>query len=85
MSAESLPPARMMGLKSSMFSPQKSLESSHSRAAIQVRLPRRALISPLCARWRKGCASSQVGKVLVEKRECTIASSDTVRGSLRSR
>jgi hypothetical protein len=29
------------------------------------------LISPLCARKRYGCARSQLGKVLVEKREWT--------------
>lgn len=40
----------------------------------QPRLPRMVLISPLCASRRKGCASPQVGKVLVLKRECTNAS-----------
>ena len=44
-----------------------------SRAAIQFMLPRRVLISPLCDMNRLGCALSQEGKVLVEKREWTMA------------
>ena len=55
-----------------------------SRAAIQFRLPRTVLISPLCATIRKGCASGHDGKVLVEKREWTSAISVAKRGSERS-
>ena len=46
-----------------------------SRARIQLRLPLTVLISPLWAMSRYGWASGQLGKVLVEKRECTRASS----------
>src|SRR5471032_2031491 len=42
------------------------------RACIQLMLPRKVLISPLCEMYRYGCARPQDGKVLVEKRECTI-------------
>ena len=52
-----------------------SLASWLSRARIQLRLPLTVLISPLCAISRYGCASGQDGKVLVENRECTRASS----------
>ena len=38
------------------------------RALDQLRLPSMVLISPLWASMRKGCASGQRGKVLVEKR-----------------
>ena len=44
-----------------------------SRASIRSMLPRMVLISPLCAIMRYGCARSQLGVVLVEKRECTMA------------
>ena len=44
-----------------------------SRADILSTLPRMVLISPLCAMKRYGCALSQEGVVLVEKRECTMA------------
>ena len=56
-----------------------------SRARIQLKLPLTVLISPLCAIMRYGCASSQEGKVLVEKRWCTIAIAETTRASARSR
>jgi hypothetical protein len=52
-----------------------SLASMLSRARIQFRLPFTVLISPLCAINRNGCDSGQDGNVLVENRECTIASS----------
>ena len=55
-----------------------------SRARIQLRLPLTVLISPLCAISRYGWASGQLGKVLVEKRECTRASSEANRSSDRS-
>ena len=51
----------------------RSLASSASRARIQLRLPCTVLISPLWAMKRYGWASGQLGKVLVEKRECTSA------------
>src|SRR5690606_39865349 len=55
-----------------------------SPARSQFRLPFKVLISPLWAMYRKGCASFQEGKVLVEKRECTTASAETTRLSCRS-
>ncbi len=82
--AESEPPGRMMGLKSSMAAPKTSLLSSASRADIQARLPDSVLISPLCEMSRNGWARSHDGNVFVEKREWTIASFDVVRGSPRS-
>ena len=42
------------------------------------------LISPLCAMNRYGWASGQLGKVLVENRECTSAIALSVRASVRS-
>ena len=62
-------------------SPNSSEASCDSRARIQLMLPRSVLISPLWAIIRYGCASSQLGNVFVEKRECTSASADFVRGS----
>ena len=44
-----------------------------SRASMRSALPRMVLISPLCRIRRLGCARSQLGVVLVEKRECTMA------------
>jgi len=55
------------------------------RACIQLMLPRSVLISPLCEMYRYGCARAQEGKVLVEKRWCTIAIAETTEGWLRSR
>ena len=52
-------------------------ESVSSRASIRSALPRMVLISPLCAMKRLGCARSQLGCVLVLKRECTMASAET--------
>ncbi len=52
-----------------------SLASWLSRARIQLRLPLTVLISPLCAMIRNGWASGQDGKVFVENREWTMASS----------
>src|SRR4051812_50042119 len=62
-----------------------SLTSLLSRARIQLRLPLTVLISPLWAIIRNGCASGHDGKVFVENRECTIASSVAKRRSDRSR
>ena len=56
------------------MSPGISVEASiASRARIRLRLPRTVLISPLCAMYRNGCASGHAGNVLVENRECTMA------------
>ena len=54
------------------------------RERIQLRLPCSVLISPLCAMKRNGCARSQVGKVLVEKRWWARASAEMKRLSCRS-
>ena len=61
-----------------------SLASRASRARIQFRLPITVLISPLWAIIRNGWASSQAGKVLVEKRECTTTSALAIRSSSSS-
>ena len=62
-----------IGNSFSMSSPKSSLSMTPWRAFIQLMLPRRVLISPLWLMKRFGCARSQLGKVFVEKRECTIA------------
>ena len=67
-----------------MSSPNSGEASVSSRARCQLRLPRSVLISPLWASIRYGCASSQLGKVFVEKREWTSARRETSRSSLRS-
>ena len=76
--------SRSSGRIFSTSSPNFGEASCSSRARIQLRLPRSVLISPLCASMRYGCASSQLGKVLVEKREWTSASRLTTRSSPRS-
>ena len=65
----------------SRSSPNRSLASVDSRARIQLMLPRSVLISPLWQMIRYGWASSQLGKVLVEKREWTSASAVLKRSS----
>ena len=55
-------------------SPKAGVDSTLSLASIQPRLPRMVLISPLCASKRNGWARLHVGKVLVLKREWTMAS-----------
>jgi hypothetical protein len=82
--AESEPPLRTTGSTLARSSPNSSEVSWDSRARIQLTLPRSVLTSPLWAIIRYGWASSQLGKVLVEKRECTSASRDATRGSRRS-
>ncbi len=57
----------------SRMSPKVSLDNTDSRALNQRRLPLMVFISPLWARRRNGWAKLHVGKVLVEKRECTSA------------
>src|SRR4029453_6006360 len=59
-------------------SPNSGDWNSASRARIQLMLPRSVLISPLCAMQRYGWARSQLGKVFVEKRECTSATADSM-------
>ena len=48
-----------------------------SLASILSALPLMVLISPLCTIRRLGCALSQLGFVLVENRECTMAMAET--------
>ena len=68
-----------------MSSSERTGERSvSSRASILSTLPRMVLISPLCIKRRFGCARSQLGFVLVEKRECTIAIALSQSGSCRS-
>ena len=59
-------PAGITGLMSSELSPNAIEAMRISWLSIQFLLPRIVLISPLCARQRKGCASHHCGKVLVE-------------------
>ena len=82
--AESLPPGRTTGSTFCRSSPNSSEASCDSRARIQLMFPRSVLISPLWAIIRYGWASSQLGKVFVEKREWTSAIAVFVRGSCRS-
>ena len=63
---ESELPGWITGKRSAMCSPNHSWAMRGSCAFIQLILPRSVLISPLCASMRKGWASHQVGKVLVE-------------------
>ena len=79
--AESLAPGVQIGKARERSPGMRSVSSSASRARIQLRLPASVLISPLWARYRYGWASGQLGKVLVEKRECTRASPDSKRSS----
>ena len=64
--AVSLLPAWMTGLTSSMYGSSAGSLSRVSWLCIQLTLPLIVLISPLWASMRNGCASRQVGKVLVE-------------------
>ena len=64
--AVSEPPACTTGLMSSMNGSSTASASRVSWLFIQLTLPEMVLISPLCASLRNGCASRQVGKVLVE-------------------
>ena len=82
--AESEPPGRTIGRIFCRSSPNSSEASCDSRARIQLTLPISVLISPLWAITRNGWASSQLGKVFVEKRECTSASALAKRSSCRS-
>ena len=82
--AESEPPGRTTGMTFCRSSPKSSLASCDSRARIQLTLPISVLISPLWQITRYGWASSQLGNVFVEKRECTSASAEANRSSVRS-
>ena len=82
--AESLPSASTTGRIFARSSPNSFDSNRLSRACIQLTLPRRVLISPLWQTKRYGCARAQFGKVLVEKRECTMARHDSTRGSTMS-
>src|SRR5512147_537429 len=64
--AESDEPGCTIGLMASERSPKASDAILISWLFIQLTLPRSVLISPLWASIRNGCASRQVGKVLVE-------------------
>ena len=67
--AESDPEAFMTGRTFTMSSFIQTDSIVSSRASIRSALPRMVLISPLCSIRRLGCARSQLGMVLVEKRE----------------
>ena len=54
------------------------------RASMRSALPRMVLISPLWTMNRFGCARSQLGFVLVENREWTMAMCETKSSSWRS-
>ena len=82
--AESLCSGWTMGKRRSTLPKNFADESWLRRAVRWFRLPRTVLISPLWAMNRNGWASSQVGKVLVQKREWTSASALTMSGSWRS-
>ena len=64
--AESDCPSLTSGRTLASSSPNNGDEKFFSLARSWLRLPRMVFISPLCASMRNGCASSQVGKVLVE-------------------
>ena len=71
--AESDPAVLMTGRILSISSCMTGLTIVSSRASMRSALPRIVLISPLWRIRRFGCARSQLGVVLVEKRECTMA------------
>ena len=82
--AESLPSGLMMGNSFFRSVPNAADCMVFSRALIQLMLPRSVLISPLWQRMRKGCASSQLGKVLVLYRAWTSAMAERKSGSAKS-
>ena len=63
---ESDRPTPITGFRSAMWVPNTGCSIRVSCAFIQLTLPFSVLISPLWASMRKGWASGQVGKVLVE-------------------
>ena len=82
--AESLWSSPMIGKSASGSSPKRCEWTPPSRTRIQFTFPRSALISPLWQMKRYGCERGQVGKVFVEKRECTSAIALSTVGSARS-
>ncbi len=64
--AESLPPGTITGNIFFKSLPNNWLCKRPWRLRIQLMLPLKVLISPLCAINLNGCDKSQVGKVLVE-------------------
>ena len=65
------------GLRPSRYMITEDDAMFSSLASILSALPRMVLISPLCTMRRLGWARSQLGFVLVEKRECTMAIADS--------
>ena len=82
--AESEPSPLITGNTFSRCWRTKGLVMVSSRASIRSALPRMVLISPLCRIIRLGWARSQLGLVLVEKRECTSAMALSQSGLDRS-
>ena len=70
---ESLPSGSTTGSTRFMASSMTAERMVSSRAFMRSWLPLMVLISPLCSRKRCGWAFDQLGKVFVEKRECTMA------------
>ena len=64
--AESLPSRQITSRSRSIPAPQTGLAIIGWRIVIAFRLPQSVLISPLWASRRKGWASGQLGRVLVE-------------------
>ena len=64
--AESLPSRQMTSRSRSILGPHTGEASIGCRIVIALRLPQSVLISPLWASRRNGCASGQLGRVLVE-------------------
>ena len=73
----SLPLSSTTGSTRRISAPITSERMVSSRAFMRSWLPRMVLISPLCKSIRCGWAFDQLGKVFVEKRECTMAICDT--------
>ena len=71
--AESEPEPAITGSTFSISASMQADAMVSSRASIRSALPRMVLISPLWRISRLGWARSQLGVVLVEKRECTMA------------
>ena len=82
--AESEPVLLMAGSTLCIWPFKCSEAMFSSLASILSALPRMVLISPLCTIRRLGCARSQLGLVLVENRECTMAMADSKSGLCRS-
>src|SRR3712207_5266360 len=75
--AESEPSLPTMGKILSALASVNAEDMVSSRAKTRSALPRMVLISPLWQIMRYGCARSQLGVVLVENLECTVATADT--------